>query len=322
MFPPLERIVGLTGKTGGPLRDFGQISEVVKSLSRTDIYSRDGTRLAFNTWEPAGGAAAQVLISHGFGEHASRFDWLASQFTAAGIRVGCADYRGMGRSDGMRSRVRDYDEYLDDLGAAETALRSEADSLPLFVYGHSMGGLIALLRACRADRPALAGTLLSGPALQFALPIPAWQIALGRLFVGIAPDLPVPAPLPVHILTHDAQRQRELGEDPLSLNQLRLCWYFATQRAMQLAHTREPLAPTCWLLPGDDQVCSSPVSRGYYQRLAAEGGHALHEFPGLYHELHQETEADRLRVAAQAVQWIQQRLAADRQQTVTGTRPA
>ncbi|MGC7298937.1 alpha/beta hydrolase, partial [Mycobacteroides abscessus subsp. massiliense] len=76
----------------------------------------DNVRIVYDTWTPAGTPRAVVVLSHGFGEHACRYDHVARRFNEAGYLVYALDHRGHGRSGGKRVYLRDISEYTDDFG--------------------------------------------------------------------------------------------------------------------------------------------------------------------------------------------------------------
>src|SRR5207244_6923598 len=106
--------------------------------------TRDGLQLRTLRWPAAGVARAHLLVIHGIAEHAGRHAHVASRLASAGIETYAFDLRGFGASGGRRAYVDRWSQYHDDLEDRLTAIRSEAGGQPVVLYGHSMGGLIAL----------------------------------------------------------------------------------------------------------------------------------------------------------------------------------
>ena len=169
-----------------------------------------------------------------------------------------------------------------------------------------MGGLAALLHAERRPSDAVVGTALSGPLLGVALHIPGWQIALGRLLAPFAPRFRMPVHLNPYILTHDEEDVARLLSDTDLLNEVTLAWYFASGRAMKeaAAEASRVAWPTLWLIPGDDRVCDTPTARSVFERLPPSGDHTWREYPGLFHELHNERAPDRDYVLRDVLEWL------------------
>ncbi|HLK60714.1 MAG TPA: lysophospholipase [Chthonomonadaceae bacterium] len=269
----------------------------------------EGVRLAYREWRTAEDVSPRgaVLLVHGYGEHMRRYGRLARQLTAGGFAVGGMDLRGFGLSEGTRAFVRDYADYIADLRLSEARFRRDlpADT-PLFLYAHSMGGLVALLYAERFPVLPLAGMVLSGPLIGVGLKVPAWQMAFGRAVNRMNPKFRMEAPLDPKVLTHDPEEQAKLTADTLFPRRVTLSWFFATERALlELQPDVERIVwPTLWLIPGVDRIVSTPASRAFFDRLPHPEQHTWQDYPGLFHELHNERRADRDRVCADVLQWM------------------
>ncbi|CAN0619370.1 Monoacylglycerol lipase [Burkholderia multivorans] len=157
------------------------------------LRTADGLALACYKWPARHGAPprATVALVHGLAEHAGRYDALAARLNAAGIDVVAVDLRGHGRSPGKRAWVERFDDYLTDADALVSA--AELDGAPLFLMGHSMGGAIAALYAIErapARGRALAGLVLSSPALAPGRDVPRWMLAMSRFISRVWPTFP------------------------------------------------------------------------------------------------------------------------------------
>src|SRR5438876_556527 len=130
------------------------------------VRSRDGLDLRTYWWPAVGTARAHVLLVHGIAEHAGRYPRVVSQLPGAGIAIHTYDQRGFGRSGGHRAYVDRWSQYHDDVEDRLAEVRSAADGLPVVVYGHSMGGLIALgYVLADPPRPLPDLLVLSAPAI-------------------------------------------------------------------------------------------------------------------------------------------------------------
>ena len=76
-----------------------------------------GIRIRYRTWLPERAPSGVVIIAHGFAEHGGRYQWVAGRLVAEGLAVRAADHRGHGRSEGKRTSVVRFDDYVDDLAA-------------------------------------------------------------------------------------------------------------------------------------------------------------------------------------------------------------
>ncbi|RQR50427.1 lysophospholipase [Burkholderia sp. Bp9126] len=158
------------------------------------LRTADGLELASYRWpadDRTASPRATVALVHGLAEHAGRYAALAAGLNAAGIDVLAVDLRGHGQSPGKRAWVERFDGYLNDADAlVDEAARGDA---PLFLMGHSMGGAVAALYAIErasARGRALAGLVLSSPALAPGRDVPRWMLAVSRVISRVWPTFP------------------------------------------------------------------------------------------------------------------------------------
>ncbi|MBK8045968.1 MAG: alpha/beta fold hydrolase [Anaerolineales bacterium] len=109
----------------------------------------NGVTLFTQTWQPGGATRGALVLIHGFGEHSGRYGYLVDALTAKGYAIYSMDQRGHGQTAGQRGHVMAFDEFTDDVGALIASARGATTEAPLFLFGHSLGGLIALNYAIR-----------------------------------------------------------------------------------------------------------------------------------------------------------------------------
>jgi alpha-beta hydrolase superfamily lysophospholipase len=171
-----------------------------------------GLRIQVRTWLPAAPPVGVVVIAHGFAEHGGRYAAVAERLVAAGIAVRAPDHRGHGLSEGKRTSIVRFADYVDDLSTVIAQARERWPSLHLVLLGHSMGGLIALDLAVRQTIP-LEGLVLSAPA---ACPrgVSKLTLALGRALSRVAPNTGV-LRLPLNRISRDPAVVDAYNNDPL-----------------------------------------------------------------------------------------------------------
>lgn len=264
----------------------------------------DGVALAFRRYTPPE-PRATVVVAPGGGDHAGRYPALTTALVEAGCEVALLDFRGHGRSGGRRWHVNAFDDYLGDLDAFVAHARERAAGRPLFVVGHSNGGLVAATWALGPGR-GIAGLVLSSPWLRLRFTPPRVKVAAARLLDRVVPWLPVPTGLRSDQLTTDPALQRWTDEDPLYLRAASPRFFLESQRAQALlvAEAARLTCPVLVLVGEEDPIADPATSRAF---LAAAGSadKELHAYPGLLHELFNERE--RARPIADAVAWILQR---------------
>ena len=140
------------------------------------LEGKGGVRIFVRSWRPAERARGVVLLVHGFNSHSGYYRWVAEQLTAAGLVVYAPDLRGRGHSGGERFYVASFTDYVCDVELVANLARAREPGLPLFVLGHSAGGVVACLYALDHQRE-LQGLICES----FAHQVPAPDLALAAL---------------------------------------------------------------------------------------------------------------------------------------------
>ena len=250
-----------------------------------------GLDLFGRSWLPER-AERTVLLVHGWAEHSGRYEHVAAWLAARGCAVHAYDHRGHGRSGGARGHARSFEELLDDLELALARARAESPELPLFMMGHSMGGLVVAAFAAFRD-PQVAGVATSGAALAVSeLPSRAQLFAL-RLLARVAPRLRMDRPIATDALSRDPEVGRAYAEDPAVLRQMTLAMGagFLSAVGRTRAAAERVRVPMLLLHGGDDPLCLPEGSERFYERVSAPGGD-LRIYPGLRHEIFNEPERE------------------------------
>jgi acylglycerol lipase len=259
-------------------------STYFKSWKQRNIY--------FQEWMPEQAPVAMIGILHGQSDHSSRFSHVAAFFTHHGYGVMAIDLIGHGRSEGKRGHVDRFDDYLDLADELIRAMMEKSDK-PIYLYGHSMGGLIALAHASnRSGR--IKGYIVTSPLLRLAFDPPAWRIKLGRMVMKLIPDLVQPATLDVGFISHSEEEQQKYKADKLVHGKITPAAFFgildageALLKAPHAIHT-----PVLAIHGTGDKITDHTATR---ELAAGNPSWITHvEFSGLYHEIHNEPERDEL----------------------------
>src|SRR4029450_4479014 len=136
----------------------------------------EGVKIFTREWQPAGKPPGVVAISHGLNAHSGLYEWAAQQFTSNGLAVYALDHRGRGRSEGERFFVKKFADWTTDLATFIDMVKAREPGLPVFLLGHSAGGVIACGYTLE-HQDELAGLICE----DFAYQIPAPDIALAIL---------------------------------------------------------------------------------------------------------------------------------------------
>ena len=253
-----------------------------------DARARDGIALRTYRWPAVGVPRAHLLLVHGIAEHAGRYQHVAAQLAAAGIETHAYDQRGFGGSGGHRAYVDRWSQYHDDLEDRLAEVRASAGPLPVVLYGHSMGGLIALGYALADPPRPLPDTLvLSAPALDAT--VPGWQRRLADILARTVPRFAVANTFPKDGLSSDPAVTAAYLADPLAVHRTttRLgAALFREQDRVRTALARiGPLPVTTYVLHGaDDPIVPETASSS----LEGHVNVTRRVYPGLHHETHNE----------------------------------
>lgn len=266
------------------------------------IKSRDGLRLHACRREPTGEPTAVVCMVHGLGEHCGRYGFMADAFNRAGFAWFAMDLRGHGKSEGMRGHAPGYDGLMSDIARLLEAARRCHPNSPLFLYGHSLGGNLAIQHALR-ERPALAGVVASAPLLRLAFDPPRRQVAVLRILNALRIRVSLPSGLDVEALSRDPEVLNAYRNDPLTHGRITpaLAVAMIENGRWNLEHAPQLPCPLL-LLHGDaDRITSSAASRDFAERAGSSC--TLKIWNGLYHELHNEPE--RREVVDYVLEWME-----------------
>lgn len=250
-----------------------------------------GLRLHYRTWE-APGARAAVLLIHGFSDHGGRYARFAEHMAERDISTFALDLRGHGASEGRLGYVSRFSCFLQDVDRFRREVQGLVDPrCPLFVFGHSMGGLIAL-RYLQEFDSSLRGAIVSSPWLVTA-GVPAWKQSLARGLARVLPALPLPAGVNAEYLSHDPKAVRRYRDDPIvhGIITPRLFVEIEAAAARVLDQPERIRTPLLLLVAGDDRVVEpAPVLR-LAARLEHRDDVALERYGGYYHEVWNEADA-------------------------------
>lgn len=262
-------------------------------------------RLHYRTWEVPSPRAA-VLLVHGLFDHSGRYDGFAEALAAQQFSTFALDLRGHGSSEGRRGHVQRFDVFLQDLDRFRREVQGLVDvDLPLFMIGHSTGGLIALRYIEEYDAP-LAGGVLTAPWLGTAYPVPRWKVTLAGVLNRVLPATPFKAGVDPAHLSHSAEAVRAYAQDPLVHQTITPRLFFEVSAAMGRAMQRSDRIhiPLLFLLPADDPIVDTAKSAAFARSLA--GDVTVRVVPDAYHDVL--NEEGRFAIWASVREWLSRHL--------------
>lgn len=265
-----------------------------------------GVRIVYDVWTPDIAPRAVVVLSHGFGEHARRYDHVAQRFGRDGLVTYALDHRGHGRSGGKRVLVKNISEYTGDFDTLVGIATKEHPGLKRIVLGHSMGGGIVF--AYGVERPdAYDLMVLSGPAVAAQAAVSPLLVLAAKTLGAVAPGLPVQQ-LDATAVSRDPAVVDAYNSDPLVYHgkvpagiarALVVVGETMPQRAAALT------APLLVVHGSEDRLIDLDGSRQLVEAVGSSDVE-LKIYPGLYHEVFNEPE--RNQILDDVVSWINARL--------------
>ena len=270
----------------------------------------DAGRSAYwQAWLPQGPVRAVVVVVHGIHEHSARYEYVGTRLAAAGFAVYAADHRGHGRSDGRRANIERMTLIQQDLRSF-VHFASSRHPGPLFMVGHSLGGLIALMYATEGETTegTLDGLVLSGPAVT---PMAGSALAkrLAPVLSALVPDLGAASLDAEHKISRDPDVVRAYRDDPLVYRgKIKARTGAEVLAAMQGLSARLPRlsVPLLILHGNDDQICP-PAGSVMVHEAVSSADKTLRRYPGLYHEVFNEPEREQ--ILTDLISWLNDRSA-------------
>ena len=268
----------------------------------------DGTTLHTLAWNPEGASRALVVIAHGFGEHAGRYDELAGELTARGMAVRALDFAGHGKSGGRKGEVGDLGLLVDDLGSFIEAARRDQPRLRCGLVGHSVGGAVAAL-LLEHQQELVDALVLSAPYLRHGEPVPAGQLRLVRALARIFPRLGVDR-VDASKLSRLPTEVEAYRSDPLVFHgKASARTVLELFRGSEAIERAEQLQVPLLLLHGSEDRIADPAASGEFSRRVGSTDVTFELVAGGMHELLNDLEQERIR--ERIGDWLEARLLRD-----------
>jgi alpha-beta hydrolase superfamily lysophospholipase len=252
-----------------------------------------GVPIAHREWLPDGPPRGTVVICHGINEHGGRYGHVAERLVRDGWLVAAIDHRGHGLSGGRRAAIERFDDWIVDLDSYIRRVLVDAPR-PRFLLGHSLGGLIATVYALQHSE-LLDGLVLSSPSVLPPAKVSKATVRTGRLLSRVAANLPVLA-LRLDAVSRDPEVVQAYRDDPLV--------HLGKVRARTGAEILDAIAEVqrdigrltlpMLAVQGTVDKLVDPGAARWMDQHTGSADHTLHVYEGLYHEVFNEPERDRV----------------------------
>ena len=260
-----------------------------------------GVPIAHREWLPDAEPRGTVVLVHGINEHGGRYGEVAVRLVREGWLVGALDHRGHGLSGGRRAGLERFGDWVSDLDSYVRGTLGQCPR-PLFLVGHSLGGLIATVYALKTPH-AMDGLVVSSPAVLPPRDTSPATIRAGRFLSRWMANLPVAA-LRLDAVSRDPSVVAAYNADPLvHKGKIRARTGAEILDAIAAVHRdigglRMPVLA----VQGTVDKLVDPGAARWFDEHVGSPDHTLHIYDGLYHEVFNEPERER--VLDDVVAWL------------------
>jgi len=271
-----------------------------------------GLKIFTRSWQPKEKTRGAVVIVPGFNSHSGQYLWVGEQFAAKDLAAYAIDLRGRGRSEGERYYVEKMEDYTDDVATLVRTAKSENPGVPVFVLGHSAGGVVSCIYAL--DHPSESDGLIC-ESFAYDLPVPGFILTLLKGFDYIAPHLHVYT-LKNENFSRDPQVVEAMNNDPLIKGESEPTQTAAVMiDASRRLNAEFPLIKLpVLILHGTEDKATNPSGSQFFYDNAGSTDKTLKLYEGHYHDLLNDLGKEG--VMADINTWIDARVPATRSQSV------
>lgn len=252
--------------------------------------TKDGLKVFAQEWLSDEKSNAVIALVHGLGEHTGRYHHVANFFNRARFVVLGYDVRGHGKTEGQRGHSPSYEMMMEDIDLLLSQAAQRYPKLPIFLYGHSMGGQQVLAYGF-SRQPKIKGIIATSPWLAPAIPVPAWKTQIGKILYNLYPTMSMDTGLEQDALSHDPEVIKAYINDPLVHSKVsaRYATDFFNQGEALLHKSTNSFPVPLLIMWGSEDRISSPIA---INRFASnlKGDVTSKEWKQLYHEIHNEPE--------------------------------
>jgi len=272
---------------------------IIKHLTY-NFSSNSGHSLYGQSWEPLEPAKAVIWMIHGLGEHSGRYEEWAKMFCQHDIAFFAIDHFGHGQSAGKRGTIKRISTFLDDFEAFVNAHKSRFVAIPNLIYGHSMGGNLAL-NYILTRHHSFKGAIITAPWLQLTNQISTIRQIASRLLSNISPNLTISNQIKSEQLATSSSEIKAHDKDPLCHSQISIRLYNELNSSANhiMAKADQFHLPILLMHGQEDEITSHDAS----QQFALRAAHChFFSYPHARHELHREAISDDM--ATNITNWI------------------
>ncbi|KPL09618.1 MAG: hypothetical protein AMS26_22645 [Bacteroides sp. SM23_62] len=252
--------------------------------------SQEKTHVYAQSWLPDTWIKGIICLVHGLGEHSGRYARWAGLFVQAGFGMLAADLPGHGRTEGRTAYVKNYQVLLNQVDLTLGKSEELFPGIPRILYGHSMGGNIAINYAI-FRKASIRALIASSPWLRLTFRVSPLELASGKMMNSLLPRVRFKRKgTKAEYLSHDPEHWADVRNDPLNHGLItgRYFWIIHQQGESAMGHGNKIKVPFLLMHGSEDKITSPLASEAF---VADTGDRTQFKiWDGLYHELHNEFE--------------------------------
>ena len=228
---------------------------------------------------------AMLAMVHGYADHGARYAHVQGALAEHGIGSVIIDLRGHGKAEGTRGYCERFSDYHDDVRELRRLAAERAKDAPLFLFGHSFGGLVVTSSVLESPSP-WKGLVLSAPLFGLALEVPKIKIIAGKIASRLVPKLGLPSGLTGKDMTSDEAKAREYDADPLAFKDARARWFTESSKTQDyvLANAKKLTMPLYLTIGTKDPIVSLPTAKKFFESAGSTDKTFVPQ-EGLLHEV-------------------------------------
>jgi acylglycerol lipase len=289
------------------------MEQATNTMSEERFEGAGGLNIFVRSWRPEGKARGVVVIVPGFNSHSAYYAWVAQQLTASGLAVYAVDLRGRGNSDGERFYVEKFGDWVSDVANVVTLAKSREQGLPVFLLGHSAGGVVSCVYTLE-HQDELAGLICESFA--FKVPAPDFALAVLKGLSHVAPHAHV-LRLKNEDFSRDPKVVQAMNDDPLIAHETQPTLTVAEMvRADERLEKEFPsITLPLLILHGTADKATKFSGSQFFYDTAGSTDKTIKLYEGHFHDLL--NDIDKELVIADIQGWIDARLPAVQPESVT-----
>ena len=247
---------------------------------------------------------ANIVIIHGVGEHSGRYIETAEKLFRQGFNIYTGDLLGHGLSDGKKIYIDSIDDYMDNVDFFINRIKND---MPLFILGHSMGGLIVLYYMFANKDRNIKGVIASSPYIVDKIKIPAVKYFIGKTAASILPKLRIESGLSGEMVCRDKEIAQKYDDDTLNCSKVTARWFVEVEKArFNLIQQQTSFDSPCLILQaGGDIVVDGDRVKQFYEAISSQDKEFV-LYDDFYHEILNDPERDK--VVNKISSWMSERV--------------